>query len=182
MKTKIYALMIVVLALVVPHSRAVETNTVPVRIGTFDSRAVAYAWFWSARHQKQINELMQSARAAKTAGDTNRFTELAGSLSRQQDEIHREVFSTAPPVQALAELKTRLPEIQKTAGVSVIISKWDVAALQKYSDAEQVDVTDKLVREFIAPTPQQQKVISIMMAAKPLPLDQCNKLICKGDI
>jgi hypothetical protein len=159
-----------------------NTNTTPTRIGTYDSRAVAYAWFCSARHQTQLNEMMQTARAAKSAGDTNRFKEFDAALRQLQDEMHREVFSTAPATNALAGIQARLPEIQQAAGVSALISKWDDAALKKYPDAKKVDVTAPLVREFIVPTPQQQKVLSDMQRQKPLPLEQCEELIRKGEI
>jgi hypothetical protein len=162
-----------------------NTNTTATRIGIYDSRAVALAWFWSGKHQKQLkqnNELMQNARAAKVAGDTNRFTDSDAKLRQHQDEMHREVFSTAPATNALAEISGRLPEIQKSAGVSALVSKWDDAALKKYPDAEKADVTDPLVREFITPTPQQQKMLSEMQKQKPLPLEQCEELIRKGEI
>ena len=162
--------------------QAAETNTTPARIGTYDSRAVAYAWFWSGKPQTRLNELMQNARAAKSAGDTNRFKEFSAKLQELQDEMHRQVFSTAPATNALAEISGRLPEIQKAAGVAALVSKWDDAALKKYPDAEKVDVTDPLVREFITPTPQQQKVLSEMQRQKPLPLEQCEELIRKGEI
>ena len=184
MKTILLSIGVVsfIAALCAANLRAAETNTTPVRVGIYDSRAVAYAWFGSAKHQKQLNDLMQTARAAKAAGDTNRFQELAAALRQQQDEIHREGFSTAPPVEALAELKDRLPEIQKAAGLTALISKWDDAALKKYPGAEQVDVTDTLVHEFITPTPEQQKTISSLEKAVPLPLERCEELIRKGEI
>jgi len=163
-------------------SRAAETNNPAARIGTYDSRAVAYAWFWSARHQKQLHELMQSAREARAAADTNRFQKLDSELRQHQAEMHREVFSTAPAIEALAEVKDRLPQIEKTAGVATLLSQWDEQALKIYPGAEKVDVTDALVREFITPTPQQQKVLAEMKKVKPLPLDQCEELIRKGKI
>ena len=157
------------------------THAAPVRIGIYDSRAVAFAWFGSGKHQKQLNELMQTARAARAAGDTNHFKQLGAELRQQQDEIHREGFSTAPPKEALAEIKERLPEIQKATGVSAILSKWDDAALKKYRDAEKVDMTDRLVREF-NPTEKSLKTISELEKSAPLPLEQCNELIRKGEI
>ena len=171
-----------VAALCATNLQAAETNTAPTRIGIYASCAVAYAWFWSAKHQTQLNELMQNARAARSSGDTNRFKNFDAALRRHQDEMHREVFSTAPPTEALAEIKAHLPEIQRAAGVSTLVSKWDDAALKKYPDAERVDVTDPLVREFIQPTGQQQKVLSEMQKQKPLPLEQCEELIRKGEI
>jgi len=161
--------------------QAVETNTTPARIGIYDSRAVAFAWFSSASHQKQLKELMQTARAAKAAGDTNRFEKFAAALREQQDQIHREGFSTAPPTEALDELKSRLPEIQLAAGVSALVSKWDDDSLKQFKGAEQIDVTEQLVREF-KPTEKSLKTISEVEKSKPLPLDKCNELIRKGEI
>ncbi len=172
----------IIAALCMANLQAAETNAAPSRIGIYDSRAVAYAWFWNGKHQTQLNELMQSARAAKVVSDTNRFREYAAKLRQQQAEMHRQVFSTAPATNALAEIREHLPEIQKVAGVSALVSKWDNAALNKYPDAEKVDLTDALVREFITPTPQQQKVLSGIKTATPLPLEECNELIRKGEI
>jgi len=168
-------------ALCAANLQAAETNATPARIGIYDSRAVAFAWFWSGKHQKQLNELMQTAHTAESAGDTNRFEKFAASLREQQDQIHREGFSTAPPTEALAELKERLPEIQQAAGVSEFVSKWDEVSLKQFKSAEQIDVTDSLVREF-KPTKKSLKTISELEKSKPLPLDECNELIRKGKI
>ena len=185
MKTNLYPKLAIAAALAaavcVANLRAAETNGIPSRIGTYDSRAVAYAHFSTAENLRQINKSKQAAQAARDAGQTNRFQELAAMLRQEQDEIHREVFSTAPATNALAALKERLPEIQKEAGVSTLVSKWDDEALKKYPGAEQVDVTDRLVREF-KPTDKQLKVISGFEKSKPLPLDECNELILKGKI
>ena len=186
MKTILYPTLIVAATLMVglcaTHLQAAETNNSVARIGTYDSRAVAYAWFWSARHQKQLHELMQAACDARATGDTNRFQELDAKLRQHQAEMHREVFSTAPAAEALADIKDRLPEIQKTARVISLVSQWDSQALKKYPDAEKVDVTDALVREFITPTTEQQKVLTKMKTVTLLPLDQCEELIRKGEI
>jgi hypothetical protein len=168
-------------ALCAADLQAAETNATPARVGIYDARAVAFAWFWSAKHQKQLNELMQNARAAKADGDTNRFEKFAASLREQQDQIHREGFSTAPPAEALAELKERLPEIRQIAGVSEFVSKWDEVSLKQFKGAEQIDVTDSLVREF-KPTEKSLKTISELEKSKPLPLDECDELIRQGRI
>ena len=104
------------------------------------------------------------------------------TLRQTQDQLHRQVFSTASADDALAALKGRIPEIEKQAGVTALVSKWDEPALAQYQDAGKVDVTDRLIREFIQPTGQQQKVISEMQKQKPLPLEECNELIRKGEI
>jgi hypothetical protein len=185
MKTKHHVVLAIALALGVFHCAnlpAQETNGVPVRIGVYDSRAVAYAWFCSDAHQRQLKELIEHARAARAAGETNRFETLAADLRRQQDQIHRESFSTAPPDEALAEIKARIPEIERQAGVTALISKWDDAALKNYPGSASVDVTDLLVRKFIQPTEKQAKTISSLEKSRPLPLDKCNELISQGKI
>ncbi len=158
------------------------TPAAPVRVGIYDSRAVAYAHFWSESCQSKLKEQMAAARTAKQAGDTARFKELDATLRQTQDQLHREVFSTAPATDAMAAIKDKIPEIEKQAGVTVLVSKWDDQMLKQYRDAEKVDVTDRLVHEFIQPTAQQQKVLFEMQKQKPLPLDKCNELIRKNEI
>ena len=184
MKTKFQIILAMVITFGTIHSTnlpAQETNAAPEHIGVYDSRSVAFAWFWSTNHQRQLAELSQSARRAKSAGDTNRFQTLAAELRREQDEIHREGFSTEPPNEALSEIKERIPKIEKQARVTALISKWDTDALKRFPHAETVDVTGQLVREF-KPTEKQLKQIAEIEKSRPVPLDQCNDLIRKNKI
>jgi hypothetical protein len=159
-----------------------ETNAAPVRIGIYDSRAVAFAYFWSEPYQKQLKEQIGAAKAAQQSADTNTFAKLKRALSDKQAEMHRQSFSTAPVDDALATIKQRIPEIEKQAGVSALVSKWDEAALKKYNGAEQVDVIGQLVHEFIQPTEKQLKTIESIQKSQPLSLKKCNELIRKGEI
>jgi hypothetical protein len=162
--------------------RGAETNAVAGRVGVYDSRVVAYAWFWSDAQQGKLKAQMAAARAAKQAGDEAKLKEYSAALSALQDQMHREVFSTAPAEEALAEIKGRMPEIEKAAGVTKLVSKWDKPWLNNTKGAEKVDVTDELVRAFLKPTEQQLKVIEEMKKSDPLPLEKCNELIRKGEI
>jgi len=141
------------------------------RIGIYDSRAVAYAFFWTNDQQAKRNEQMKAANAAKAAGDTSQFEKLSKALTDAQQKIHRQVFSSAPVDDALAAIEPRLPEIRKQAGDAALVSKWDAPALRKYPSAVQVDVTDLLVAEF-KPTEKQLKAIEEIKKQKPVPLDQ----------
>ncbi len=159
----------------------IATNATLLRVGVYDSRAVAYAHFWSEPYQGKLKEQIGAARAAKQAGDTALSKELAGTLRQTQDQLHRQVFSTAPADEALAAIRERIPEIKKQAGVTVLVSKWDAPALAPYPNAEKVDLTGQLVREF-KPAEKQLKVIADLQKQKPLPLEKCNELIRKGEI
>ena len=160
---------------------AQATNLAPVRIGVYDSRALAYAWFWTEAHQRQLKELMQAARAAKAEGQTNRWQQLEATLRQHQDDVHRECFSTAPAPEALAAIQNRIPEIQKEADVIMLVSQWDEEKLRQYPNAEKVEMTDRLVQEF-QPTEEQRKVIADLRKRNPLPLEKCNELIRQGKI
>lgn len=169
------------LVLVMPV-RAAETNALAGRMGVYDSRVVAYAWFWSDAHQAKLKEQMAAARSAKQAGHEAKLKEYSAALSAEQDQMHREVFSTASADEALAALKSRIPEIEKAAGVPNLVSKWDEPSLSNYKGVEKVDVTDKLVRAFFNPTDKQSKMIEGIKKSDPLPLEKCNELIQKGKI
>lgn len=183
MKTLRYLSVLGCLGIVALFTAAAEDHTnAPAVIGIYDSRAVAYAHFVSPASEKALQQQMAEARAAKESGDTNKLAPLAAKLRAKQDQAHRQVFSTAPVDEALAAIKDRLPELQKQAGVTALVSKWDEATLKKYKDAKTIDVTDQLVREFIQPNEQQSKTIQSIEKSKPLPLEKCEELIRKGEI
>ena len=179
---RILWLMGVVLLSGVASYAGTDTNAQPVKVGVYDSRAVAFAYFTSSPYQTGLKKQITTAQAARSSGDTNQFNALAASLRDTQDDMHRQVFSIAPATEAMAALKDRLPAIEKNAGVVDVISKWDEAALQGYKNTEQVDVTDTLVHEFMAPTEKQWKTIESIKTAKPISLDECNELIRKGQL
>ena len=161
---------------------AADTNSSQATIGIYDSRAVAYAYFWSVPCQKQQREKVAAAQAARKAGDIVKLKECDTAFSASQADLHRMMFSTAPATAAMEALKDRVPAIQKQAGVSVLISKWDEKGLAKFPDTARVDVTDKLVREFIQPDEKQSRMILSIEKSEPLPLEKCDELIRKGEI
>jgi hypothetical protein len=60
-----------------------------------------------------------------------------------------------------------LPQVAKDAGVSLIVSKWEVA--WQAPDAEYVDVTERLVEAF-HPNDRVRKMIVDLKATTPMPL------------
>jgi hypothetical protein len=147
-----------------------------VRIGVYDSRAVAYVQISSVANLKKINAMVTEAQAAQKSKDKKKAEELAKKCSEGQKKAHRQVFSTAPIDEILEEIKDRLPEIEKKAGVSVLISKWDEKKLKEYPDAEKIDVTEQLVGEF-KPTEKQRKILDEIKKAKPVSLEEAEQ--CK---
>jgi hypothetical protein len=144
------------------------------RIGIYDSRAVAFAEFWTAAHQKQLSAMVADAKSAKSAGDAKKADELAEKCRQEQKKLHRQVFSTAPIDEVMLSINDRLPEIQKKAGVSELISKWDAENMKKHEAAEKIDLTDQLIAEF-KPNEKQLKMIESIKKAKPVTLEQADK-------
>jgi len=149
------------------------------RVGTYDSRAVAFAYFWSAAQQQTLKERMAAAKAAKAAGDQAAYAAIAQEMKERQSRNHLQVFSTAPVDDAMAALKARLPQLAAQAGVGDFVSKWDEAALQKFPMDARVDMTDLLVQEFKLPE-SQQKVLETIKRAPPVPLDEARRLDAAG--
>lgn len=150
------------------------------RIGIYDSRAVAYAHFWHPAECMRRDARIAAARAAKAAGDRQRFKELDAALKETQAHTHLQIFSTAPAAEAMADLAPRVPALQTELGVTRLVSKWDEKTLRQFRTAEQVDVTNRLVREFITPTEKQQKTIDSMKTNKPLALWKAKGLLFFG--
>jgi hypothetical protein len=118
----------------------------PVRIGVFDSRAVAIAYWRSEAGMQQLRGLREEYEKAKVANDDKRVKELEQEGPWQQVRMHQQAFSTATVASILEKVSDKLPAVARDAGVSAIVSKWEVP----YKDAsiETVDVTVPLVRLF----------------------------------
>lgn len=78
-------------------------------------------------------------------------------------------------------MKDRVALIEKEAGVSRLVSNWDERTLATYQRIEHVDVTDRLLREFIL-NEKQLRVVADMRNKKPLPLDKAQELRRKGEL
>jgi hypothetical protein len=145
-----------------------DANAPRERIGVYDSRVVAYAYFTSEPRMQALNARIKAAKDARAGGETAQSRQMAADLKSEQKRIHLQVFSTAPIDDVLASLQRRLPEIERTAGVSKLVSKWDEAALEQDRAAEKVDVTDALAAEF-KPGEKELKIIASIKRAKPAP-------------
>ena len=150
-----------------PQSR--ETVSEPrVRVGTFDSRALAMAYFGSEAFHRQLSDMRAEYETAKTAGDEERVRELDAEGSALQELMHKQGFSTWPVDDILETIKERIPAIAAEADVEVIVSKWDM--VYQRSGVALVDVTDLMVRPF-EPDPETRKAIQDIQKQDPVPLD-----------
>ncbi len=146
-----------------------ETADSRIRVGTYDSRAVAIAYAHSEFNE--VGAKIAELEKAKAAGDTGKIAELEAWGPAQQAKLHRQGFGTAPVDDILEHIKDNLPQIAKDANVIALVSKWDKKTLKRYKSAELIDVTDLIVAPF-NPKEKQLKAIEQIKKKKPIPLWQ----------
>ncbi len=145
------------------------------RIGTYDSRAIAVAFAGSQAFADEFRPLMAGLKRAREAGDAKAAAELEAKGKFRQAKLDRQGFSTAPVDDILAHIINALPEIQKTYGVTAIISKWDETELKKHPGAETVDVTMRLV-DALKPGERARKNAIEIQKQMPISLQEAEQL------
>lgn len=138
------------------------------RVGTYDSRVVAFACYNSPDHLAALKERMQEGKAARDRGDQARYEAIEREMIAEQKKMSLQVFSNAPAPEALGQLQTRVEAVQREAGVARLVSKWDKVALKDVPEADRIDVTDLLVRDLPL-TEKQRESMRKIAATKPLP-------------
>jgi hypothetical protein len=167
-------LLLVVPSAVGPTAQGAAPSPAMVRIGVFDSRAVALAYYRTAEFQAETKQLMTDLAAARAANDKTRVDALEFQGPALQNLMHYQVFSTASIPNVIDKITPRLPKVAADAGVSAIVSKWDVAF--KGEGVEYVDVTSALVSAF-NPSPQVQQMMPQLLSQKPMPLIEAVKTL-----
>ena len=125
-----------------------QSQTNKLRIGVFDSRAVAAAYMNSTDFQERLNADRADYAKAKEGKNEKRIREIEGRMKSMQRRAHEQVFSTGSvaEIMAMPTLKGALPGVAKKAGVQVIVSKWELNG--QGPEAEVVDVTEDLAALF----------------------------------
>lgn len=146
-----------------------KTSGSNVHVGTFDSRALAIAYYRSEAFRRQIDEMRAEHEAAKAAGDAGRVGELEVKGSAQQELMHKQGFSTWQVNNVLEEIKTEIPEIATQANVDIIISKW--ALVYQRPRVEPIDVTSLMVKPF-DPDEKTLRMIEEIQKQDPIPIEE----------
>lgn len=143
-----------------------EADIAKIRIGTYNSRAVALAYGRSEIHKQAVAKLYQDYQRAVKLDDQARMAELKKLGSASQDKRHRQVFGSAPIDDILETMKEELPRIQAKAGVTRIMRECPTGP-----EYEAVDVTSLMVA-FFKPDEKTLKYIEDLKKHPPLRDDQ----------
>jgi hypothetical protein len=146
-----------------------QSSVRPLRVGTYDSRAVAIAYGNSEDFQKSIAPIHADYEKAKAAKDEKRMREIDAAVKLQQRRMHEQGFSTGSVAPLMDTVKNALPDIAKKANVQIIASKWELN--YQSADVETVDVTDEVVALF-HPNAKVLGWIKSSRGQKPVPIEK----------
>lgn len=144
-----------------------------LRVGVFDSRAVAVVYVRTEGFNQYLKGLMAQKKQAEAAADHETVKRLEAEAQAKQTELHLQGFGTASVANILEEIKDQLPAIAREAGVDLIVSKWDIA--YQTPTAETVDVTQALIKPF-HPDERALKIIEDLQKRRPVPAEQLRNL------
>jgi hypothetical protein len=148
-----------------------------VRVGTFDSRAIALVYYRSDATDPHSEELEARYEKAKAAGDEERIKQLEAEFKVLQEIAHKQTFSTWPVDNILEQIQDQIPAIAKQADVEIIVCKWDI--VYQKDGIEFIDVTELMVQPF-KPDEEAMRIITEQLPkADPVPLkvlEKSNKL------
>jgi hypothetical protein len=152
---------------------AAETKS-KVRIGTYDSRFVALA-FYRAENMKRTRDFMGNLnlemQKAKEAKDDKKLRELEAKGPAFQNLMHQQVFGNLSIPNVIETIKDGLPAIAQKMGVTLVISKWEIHYASP--DIESVDVTLQLVDLFnLDETTRKMIEEGIKQNQKPVPVEK----------
>jgi len=137
---------IIALCVLTGATVSAQSQTNRVRIGVYDSRAVAVAYAHSTEFRESMKSIQAEYQKAKAANDEMRIKRIESQMKLQQRRLHEQGFSTGSVATLVAKIKDALPGVAKKANVLVIVSKWELN--YQSQDLEVVDVTEELVSLF----------------------------------
>jgi hypothetical protein len=118
----------------------------PLKIGTYDSRIITLAYSRSDTFNLRLSTMQRQSQADIQGSDSTKKVEAAYRMITFQFLLHQQVFCTGSVSSVLAIVKDKLPQVAKEAGVSSIVSKWELS----YNDpsVEVVDLTMPIAKLF----------------------------------
>ncbi|MCX6287572.1 MAG: hypothetical protein NTY96_10700 [Bacteroidetes bacterium] len=160
---------ILILTALISSPALAQKKSPALKIGTYDSRTVIFAWSRTDLLKQHMMKWKQQNDSAQKSHDTARIKELAVEAMSFQHLLHLMVFSNGSVSSFMEIIKVKLPGLAKTAGVSVIVSKWEL----NYSDPsfEVIDLTNQVAALF-QPKENIDKMASEIAKQAPVPIDE----------
>jgi hypothetical protein len=136
-----------------------------IRIGTYDSRAIAIAY--APSRFNPVREKMAAYEQAKAGGDRTKMKELETWGEQHQRLLHFQGFGRVPVSELLEPVKEQVAKLAQQRQLAAIVMSCDFLG----GEVELVDVTDDLVKLY-DPSERTLGHVRGIRAAKPVPLTQ----------
>lgn len=145
-----------------------STNAQTVqRIGVFDSRAVAVAFYNSSYStNKQIfTDLSARMKEAKEKDDKETIALLEREANLRQAFMHEQGFGAGSIMNIIETVKDKIAVLAKEKELISVVSKWELAFTSE--NAELVDVTEAIAG-FFEPDERIKSIIQEIMKSEPV--------------
>lgn len=147
----------------VSQTSANSSTPSKIRIGVYDTRAIAIAW--AASGYNPVKEKIADLRTARAAGDQRKVKELEAWGPAHQRLLHFQGFGRVPVADLLLPVRTEIARLAREKGLAAITMECDHVA----TNVELVDITDALV-ELYKPSDRTRQTVRSMRNVKPLGL------------
>ena len=116
-----------------------------------------------------MGKIRQHSDSAMKTNDTLKIKEVSIQAMSYQHLLHQMVFSNGSAASILEQVKDKLPEVAKQAGVKIVISKYELT----YQDptVEVIDLTMEVAKLF-NPAETIDKMVGEIQKSQPVPLDE----------
>jgi hypothetical protein len=143
-----------------------------VRIGTYDSRAIAIAY--APSRFNPVAEKKAAYEKAKAAGDREKMKEFEAWGEQYQRQLHFQGFGRVPVDDLLALVKDQVAKLARERHLAAVTMSCDFTG----GEVEVIDITDDLVKLY-DPSEKTLGYVRAVRKAKPVPLTQLAGLPAK---
>ncbi|KAA3614284.1 MAG: hypothetical protein DWQ01_00860 [Planctomycetota bacterium] len=143
-----------------------------LRVGTFDSRVLAIAYYRSQEFQQYVDGIRARHDQAKTKGDEETAEKLASMMTEKQRHIHHQGFGTAPIPEILEKIQDDLEAVAQSAGVDVLVGKWDLVYTAPDCDFKDVSL---LMADAFHPDEKTLKVLKDILETEPVSSEELDR-------
>jgi len=116
-----------------------------VRVGTYDSRLIAVAYY-NSKLFKLPSEAREKMKVAKEKNDTATMSSIGKEMTLRQRYMHEQAFGKASVCYLIEEIKDKVSDFTKNENLDFIVSKWEMSFTNP--NFEVVDITLKLANLF----------------------------------
>lgn len=158
-----------ILFMSVSNSADAQKAQKTIKIGTYDSRVIVLAYSRSEGFKTKLSGMEKKSESDMKSSDSDKKDQAAYRMITYQFLLHQQVFCAGSASAVIEIVKDKLPQVAKDAGVSVIVSKWELP----WNDpsAEVVDLTMEIAKLF-NPTPDFENTAKEVASKRPIAIEE----------